>query len=67
MLFPSCDTSEIAFLQNTRSLKLSQPTIEARRLAIATEMAANDVNEILVKLLAAAENIHGPVCFYLLS
>ena len=42
-------------------LELIQQSNQALELAITAEMAANDVNDILVKLLAAAENVHGPV------
>jgi len=42
-------------------LELIQQSNQALELAITAEMAANDVNDILVKLLAAAENVRGPV------
>lgn len=47
------------------SMKLGIYPTQAYHAEIATKMAANDVNDILVKLLAAAENVHGPVSIFL--
>lgn len=46
-------------------MKLGTYPTQAYHAEIATKMAANDVNDILVKLLAAAENVHGSVSIFL--